>query len=325
MQKRGVAVPCKASLRPCSTLRCNTPFSLGSMPKTRSSLPLATIKTSLSTHFFASARTIVASAASIDALIFDCDGVIVESENIHRVAYNAAFDNFDVVCPGNTATVDWTVEFYDMLQNKVGGGKPKMRWYFGENGWPTSNVLGGKVPETEEEKTLLIDTLQDWKTDKYKDIIGSGEIQPRPGVFELMDGARAAGVPVAVCSASTKAAVTFVLKSLLGKQRFEALDLFIAGDDVPLKKPDPTIYKVAAERLNVDPARCLVIEDSVIGLNAALGAGMRCVITYHSGTAAQEFKGASAVLESLGGVTFDDVVSMDGRDDRMTVAATAAA
>ena len=59
-----------------------------------------------------------------------------------------------------------------MLQNKVGGGKPKMRWYFGENGWPTSNVLGGKTPENDEEKTLLIDTLQDWKTDKYKEIIG---------------------------------------------------------------------------------------------------------------------------------------------------------
>lgn len=38
--------------------------------------------------------------------------------------------------------VDWTEEFYDMLQNKVGGGKPKMRWYFGQNGWPTSSVLG---------------------------------------------------------------------------------------------------------------------------------------------------------------------------------------
>lgn len=46
------------------------------------------------------------------------------------------------------------------------------RWYFGENGWPASNVLGGRAPGNEEEQTLLIDTLQDWKTDKYKDIIG---------------------------------------------------------------------------------------------------------------------------------------------------------
>lgn len=108
----------------------------------------------------------------LEALIFDCDGVIVESEDIHRRAYNATFEHFQVVCPGQNGVVEWTEEFYDMLQNKVGGGKPKMRWYFGENGWPSSSVLGGKAPKTEEEQILLIDTLQDWKTEKYKDIIG---------------------------------------------------------------------------------------------------------------------------------------------------------
>ena len=108
----------------------------------------------------------------VEALIFDCDGVIVESEDIHRRAYNATFENFQVVCPGQNGVVEWTEEFYDMLQNKVGGGKPKMRWYFGENGWPSSSILGQRVPETEEEQVLLIDTLQDWKTQKYKDIIG---------------------------------------------------------------------------------------------------------------------------------------------------------
>jgi len=109
----------------------------------------------------------------VEALIFDCDGVIVESEDIHRRAYNATFENFQVMCPGQKdGVVEWTEEFYDMLQNKVGGGKPKMRWYFGENGWPSSSILGQRAPETEEEQVLLIDTLQDWKTEKYKDIIG---------------------------------------------------------------------------------------------------------------------------------------------------------
>lgn len=46
----------------------------------------------------------------------------------------------------------------------------------------------------------------------------------------------------------------------------QGLDVFMAGDDVPNKKPDPSIYKIAAERLQVDPAECLVIEDSTIGL-----------------------------------------------------------
>jgi hypothetical protein len=72
---------------------------------------------------------------------------------------------------------------------------------------------------------------------------GSGGVAARPGVVRLMDEARAAGVPVAVCSAATKAAVQFVLENLLGRERFAGLDLFMAGDDVKAKKPDPTIYK----------------------------------------------------------------------------------
>lgn len=48
----------------------------------------------------------------------------------------------------------------------------------------------------------------------------------------------------------------------------QAMDIFIAGDDVPMKKPDPVIYKIAAERLGVQPEQCLVIEDSTIGLQA---------------------------------------------------------
>ena len=130
----------------------------------------------------------------------------------------------------------------------MGGGKPKMRHYFSLNGWPTSGVLGA-VPSSEEAQARLIDALQDWKTEKYKDIIGSGQVAARPGVVRLMGEAQAAGVPVAVCSAATKSAVEFVLGSLLGQERFQGLDLFMAGDDVKEKKPDPTIYKVRAAPL----------------------------------------------------------------------------
>ncbi len=60
-------------------------------------------------------------------------GVIVESEDLHRRAYNAAFQQFDIRCPDadGDSVVDWSVEYYDDLQNTVGGGKPKMRHYFG--------------------------------------------------------------------------------------------------------------------------------------------------------------------------------------------------
>lgn len=69
-------------------------------------------------------------ASSLDALIFDCDGVILESEHLHRQAYNDAFAHFGVRCPpGSSEPLYWDEAFYDELQNRIGGGKPKMRWY----------------------------------------------------------------------------------------------------------------------------------------------------------------------------------------------------
>ncbi|GIL50217.1 hypothetical protein Vafri_6325 [Volvox africanus] len=245
------------------------------------------------------ASSLVARAA-MKALIFDCDGVILESEDLHRRAYNATFKHFNVKCGGEQGYVNWDESFYDMLQNTVGGGKPKMRWYFKRNGWPTSSVLDGRVPANDAEQAQLIDTLQDWKTDKYQQMIGSGEVEPRPGVLRLMDEARAAGLKLAVCSAATKSSVVFTLKNLLGEGRFQGLDCFLAGDDVDKKKPDPKIYRVAAERLGLSPAECVVVEDSMIGLQAATGAGMRCIITYTPSTKSQAFPGAERIVCELG-------------------------
>lgn len=83
------------------------------------------------------------------------------------------------------------------------------------------------------------------------------------------------------------------------------------------------LSQVAAKRLNVDPARCLVIEDSMIGLAAARGAGMRCLITYTPSTADQAFPGAECVVANLEKVTFAALQAgqLVGVDDRVTVKA----
>ncbi|KAL3135727.1 hypothetical protein ABBQ38_006195 [Trebouxia sp. C0009 RCD-2024] len=260
-----------------------------------------------------------AAASQLKALVFDCDGVIVESEGLHREAYNAAFAHFNACIPGKQGNIEWSEEFYDELQNKVGGGKAKMRWYFGENGWPTSTEFQ-VPPQSEDEQAALIDALQDWKSLKYQDIIGT-DAEARPGVMRLMDEARDAGIKVAVCSAATKSSVVHVVKSLLGDERFEALDCFLAGDDVPEKKPDPSIYTLAAKRLSVQPAECLVVEDSAIGLQAAVDAGMRCVITYTNSSKTQGFEGAEMIVRDLNAdphcVRIKDLVqAQDFLDDR---------
>ncbi|XP_022132960.1 haloacid dehalogenase-like hydrolase domain-containing protein At4g39970 [Momordica charantia] len=249
-------------------------------------------------------------SASLQALIFDCDGVILESEHLHRQAYNDAFAHFDVRCPNSTSEpLNWSIEFYDDLQNRIGGGKPKMRWYFKEYGWPSSTILE-KAPEDDEDQAKLIDTLQDWKTERYKEIIKSGTVKPRPGVLRLMDEAKSAGRKLAVCSAATKSSVILCLENLIGIDRFQNLDCFLAGDDVKEKKPDPSIYITASKKLGVSEKDCLVVEDSVIGLQAATKAGMQCVVTYTTSTANQDFKEAIATYPDLSEIRLKDLDSL---------------
>jgi len=151
---------------------------------------------------------------------------------------------------------NWNEEYYDELQNKVGGGIPKMRHYFGEHGWPSSS-LGSSPPSSPEEEDKMLDTLQDRKTDIYKDMIKGGTAQVRPGVLRLIkeakglregEGGREGGPKLAICSASTKTSCLFVLDNLLGKEVLQHFDLILAGDDVKNRKPDPEIYRMASER-----------------------------------------------------------------------------
>lgn len=183
--------------------------------------------------------------------------------------------------------------------------------------FPTStSTEGGEEvtmppPVTQDEQQSLIDALQAHKTELYKDLIAE-KATPRPGVIELMDEAlNDPKIAVGVCSASTKAAVTKVLDVTLGEERRNKLDVCILGDDVSKLKPDPLIYVTAAERLQIDPSKCVVVEDSMVGLRAAKGAGMKCLITYTKSTENEDFygTGADAKVPELkkAGVTFDKI------------------
>uniref|UniRef100_A0A5B7BE81 Haloacid dehalogenase-like hydrolase domain-containing protein n=1 Tax=Davidia involucrata TaxID=16924 RepID=A0A5B7BE81_DAVIN len=296
-------------LPPNSSLSSRNPlFSL------HTTVRLSPLRTSTTRTSSSSSSTrplsISASSRALRALIFDCDGVILESEHLHRQAYNDAFSHFNVECPSSPSQpLNWGSDFYDELQNRIGGGKPKMRWYFKEHGWPSSTIFE-TPPEDDTDRAKLIDTLQDWKTERYKEIIKSGTVEPRPGVLRLMDEAKAAGKKLAICSAATKSSVILCLENLIGIERFQSLDCFLAGDDVKEKKPDPSIYLAAAKKLGVSGGDCLVVEDSVIGLQAATGAGMSCVVTYTSSTANQDFKDAIAIYPDLSKVRLKDLESL---------------
>ncbi|KAH8091583.1 pseudouridine 5'-phosphatase [Aureococcus anophagefferens] len=204
----------------------------------------------------------VARPGATAALLFDCDGVLVETEELHRLAYNEAFAAFGLETGG--APVEWSVAYYDVLQNTVGGGKPKMKFHFTETvkEWPAVRGMGGRpTPADEAAGMALVDELQDYKTECYKRLVTSAV--PRPGVLELMDDAIATeGLAVGICSASTRGGFEVVAPSSPIAAR--AARCVIAGDDVA-NKPDPEIYDLAATRLGVDRGACVVVEDSSSG------------------------------------------------------------
>jgi len=238
----------------------------------------------------------------IKALIFDCDGVIVDTERDgHRVAFNRAFQAIGL-------DVEWDVALYGRLL-EIAGGKERMKFYFDENGWP----------ENIEDKDTFIKEMHKLKTDLFMQIIESGELPLRPGVARLVDEAIKNNLMLAVCSTSNERAVNLVVETMLGGKRKTHFNAILAGDVVSKKKPDPEIYNLALERLGLEPDECVVIEDSRNGLLAAKAAGMHCIVTTNGYTEKEDFPSADLIVPELGNspdvqVTIDTVMNIVGWD-----------
>jgi HAD superfamily hydrolase (TIGR01509 family) len=217
------------------------------------------------------------------ALIFDCDGVLVDSERDgHRVAFNQAFAQQGL-------KVEWDVDQYGRLLS-VGGGKERMCHYFDSHGWPP-NVSDPMV---------LINRLHKRKTDLFMQIVEGGQLPLRSGIRRLVDEAARDGILLAVCSTSNERSVNLIVEKLLGAERKAQFKAILAGDIAARKKPDPAIYHLALERLGVKGAECVVVEDSRNGLLAAKSAGMHCLVTISAYTAHEDFGEADRVVNELG-------------------------
>jgi HAD superfamily hydrolase (TIGR01509 family) len=222
-------------------------------------------------------------ADRLRALIFDCDGVLAETERDgHRIAFNRTF-------AAKGYDLEWDTVLYKELV-KIGGGKERMKHFFDRTSWPAGTS----------DKDALIQELHRLKTDFYTRIIEAGELPLRPGVARLVDEAIAAGVKLAVCSTSNEKSVHTVVERLLGPERKAKFDMILAGDVVSKKKPDPEIYTLVLQRLHLKPMQCVVVEDNRNGLLAAKGAGMCCIVTTNGYTEDEDFREADLVVSELG-------------------------
>ncbi len=179
------------------------------------------------------------------ALLWDLDGVLVDSAAFHYLAFREVLAALGVALDEET----FRRQLLGLRNDAI-----------------LRRLLGDLPPER-------IAQLAGRKEVAFRRLI-AGRVQPLPGAREAVLAAQRRGIPQAIVSSTPRENVRLVLESLGLREAFAAL---VAEEDVTRGKPDPEGFLLAADRLGVAPARCLVVEDAPEGVRAAKAAGMRCL------------------------------------------------
>jgi HAD superfamily hydrolase (TIGR01509 family) len=215
------------------------------------------------------------------ALIFDVDGTLAETEELHRRAFNETFAEFGLSWQWDTAA------YRDLL--KVTGGRERMLHFVRRDRPPAPADIEATIPK-----------MHAAKNGHYARLMARGELKLRPGVARLIAEAAGRGVKLAIATTTSHANVAALLDATFGGGAAELFAVIAAGEDVARKKPDPEVYTLALQRLGVPAARCIAFEDSRNGLLAAQAAGLRVVVTPSFYTEHESFDEALATLSDLG-------------------------
>jgi HAD superfamily hydrolase (TIGR01509 family) len=214
--------------------------------------------------------------SGLEAVVFDVDGTLVDSERDgHRVAFNAAFEEAGL--PDR-----WDVATYGPLLKITGGAKRMAFWF--EN--------TGRSPE---EAWELAERLHRRKTQIMRTLVEEGRVHARPGAVQLIDELEASGVRLHVATTGTRAWVEPLLAHAFG----DRFDTVVTGTEVSDLKPSPAVYLEVLDRIGSDPARTVAVEDSANGVRAAVAAGLRCVAAHNAYTREDDLSGATLVADGL--------------------------
>ncbi|MFC2040915.1 HAD family hydrolase [Chloroflexota bacterium] len=211
---------------------------------------------------------------STKAVIWDMDGVIIDTAPYHLKAWREVF---------RKSGVNFTEE--------------QFRQGFGQrNDTIIRSVLGEKVSQYE------IDSISAEKEENFRLEIRQN-IKPLAGVIELMKSLAERRFKMALASSAPIENIQLLIHGLGIDKYFQSI---ISGEDVTEGKPSPQVFLLAAEKLGVKPWRCVVIEDAVAGVTAARRAGMHCVAVTNTHPEAS-LSGADLVVGSLEAVTVSDL------------------
>lgn len=220
---------------------------------------------------------------TLEAVIFDVDGTLADTEEAHRQAFNATFKEFGL--PWH-----WDVGLYVELL-AVAGGRERLAHYC-----RCADPRRLAQPDGME----FIVRLHQRKTRVYERRVEMGEVPARPGVVRLIRELIAADIRLAIATTTSRANVDVLLATTLADLPPDCFEVIGAGEQASAKKPAPDIYRWVLGQLGLPGHACLAVEDSRNGVRAALGAGIPVLVTESSWTCRDDFTGAVAILPDLG-------------------------
>jgi HAD superfamily hydrolase (TIGR01509 family) len=189
----------------------------------------------------------VSGPPQLRAVLFDMDGTLVETEQY------------------------WGEAMFELAERLGGRMSDEARAATVGTSMRTSmRVLYGDLGVVRSEEQLQADAR--WVEVRTAELISAG-IHWCPGAADLLRDVQAAGLRSALVSTTPRRIADIVLRSMRADLRTDPFDLTVCGDEVPARKPDPAPYRQAMAALGVDPAECVVVEDSVVGIAAGLASG----------------------------------------------------
>lgn len=202
-------------------------------------------------------------------VIFDMDGVLIDSYRAHFESWKAMLAE-----RGETMTREQFDATFGRTSREVIASL-----------WPEKELSDEEIAAMDHRKEAL-----------FREIVAR-DFPAMPGVVELLSSLHASGFLLAVGSSGPPENVFEVLDRLGNRWLFDAV---ITGADVTRGKPDPQVFRLAADRLGLKPRQCVVVEDAPLGVQAAHAAGMACVGLTSTGRTPEMLAGADLVVGSLG-------------------------
>ena len=216
----------------------------------------------------------------LDGIIFDVDGVIVETENLHRMAYNAMFKKKGI-------PVTWTPADYKAILNQPAGRK-------------LQSVVDSMGVENKEETRLILHREKHLCFEEILDNLGpAGRLVPRPGVLDLIDEALSRKIKLGLATVSPRPSATKLLTYALGADLFKSFVGFCTGYEVENTKPAPDVYLAVLSQICTLSDNTVAIEDTEYGAEASRNAGLKTVVTPSEYTLGGVFSGADLVVPDL--------------------------